>query len=124
MTDKRPVNLDLGTIKFPITALVSITHRITGVALIGAMLILIAMFSCSLKSPEDFAQVQGLLASLPVKLLLWAILAALIYHMLAGIKHLVMDMGIGETLEGGKIGSTLVIVFAVIGILLAGVWIW
>ncbi len=124
MTDKRPVNLDIGTIKLPITAYVSILHRVSGVALIGAVGILLGLLAYSLKSAEDFAAVQACIASVPMKLLLWAVLAAFIYHMFAGIKHLIMDMGIGETLEGGKRGAMLVIVFAAISILLAGVWVW
>ena len=124
MIDKRPVNLDIGTIKLPITAYVSILHRVSGVALIGAIAILLGLLDYSLKSAEDFAAVQACLASWPMKSLMWAVLAAFVYHLFAGIKHLIMDMGIGETLEGGKIGSVLALVFAVIGILLAGVWIW
>lgn len=124
MIDKRPVNLDIGTIKLPITAYVSILHRASGVALIGAVGILLGLLAYSLKSAEDFASVQACLASVPMKLLMWAVMAAVIYHLVAGIKHLVMDMGIGETLEGGKRGAMLVVVFSVIGILLAGVWIW
>ena len=124
MTDKRPVNLDIGTIKLPITAYVSILHRASGVALIGAIAILLGLLSYSLKSAEDFAAVQACLSSVPMKLLMWAVLAAFIYHLLAGIKHLVMDMGIGETLEGGKTGAVLVLVFTVIGFALAGVWVW
>mgnify|MGYP000939289512 FL=1 len=124
MTDKRPVNLDIGTIKLPITANVSILHRASGVALIGAIAILLGLLSYSLKSAEDFAAVQACLSSVPMKLLMWAVLAAFIYHLLAGIKHLVMDMGIGETLEGGKTGAVLVLVFTVIGVALAGVWVW
>lgn len=124
MIDKRPVNLDLGTIKFPISALVSIAHRVSGVALVGAMLVLLFLFSYSLKSADGFAHVQAWMGSLPVKLLVWAILAALIYHMLAGIRHFVMDAGIGESLEGGKISATVVIVLTVLGVLIAGVWVW
>jgi succinate dehydrogenase / fumarate reductase cytochrome b subunit len=124
VTDKRPVNLDIGTIKLPITAYVSILHRASGVVLIGAIAILLGLLSYSLKSAEDFAAVQACLSSVPMKLLMWAVLAAFIYHLLAGIKHLVMDMGIGETLEGGKTGAVLVLVFTVIGVALAGVWVW
>ena len=124
MTDKRPVNLDLTTIKMPITAYVSILHRASGVALIGAVGILLGLLAYSLKSAEDFASVQACLASLPMKLLMWAVLSAFIYHLVAGIKHLIMDMGVGETLEGGKTGAVFVLVVTVIGILLAGVWIW
>ncbi len=124
VTDKRPVNLDLTTIKMPITAYVSILHRASGVALIGAVGILLGLLAYSLKSAEDFASVQACLASLPMKLLMWAVLSAFIYHLVAGIKHLIMDMGVGETLEGGKTGAVFVLVVTVIGILLAGVWIW
>jgi succinate dehydrogenase / fumarate reductase cytochrome b subunit len=124
VTDKRPVNLDIGTIKLPITAYVSILHRVSGVALIGAFGILLGLLAYSLKSAEDFASVKACLASLPMKFLMWAVLAAVIYHLFAGIKHLIMDVGIGETLEGGKRGATLVLVFAVIAILLAGIWLW
>jgi succinate dehydrogenase / fumarate reductase cytochrome b subunit len=124
VTDKRPVNLDIGTIKLPITAYVSILHRVSGVALIGAVGILLGLLAYSLKSAADFASVLACMNSVAMKLVLWAILTAFIYHMLAGIKHLIMDMGIGETLEGGKRGAVLVLVSVVIGVLLAGVWIW
>ena len=124
MTDKRPVNLDIGTIKLPITAYVSILHRASGVALIGAVGILLGLMAYSLKSAEDFAAVLACLSSVPMKLLMWAMLAAFIYHLLAGVKHLIMDMGVGETLQGGKTGAWLVVVGTVVGILLAGVWVW
>ena len=124
MTDKRPVNLDIGTIRLPVAALVSILHRVSGVALMGAIGILLGLLTYSLKSAEDFASVQTCLASVPMKLLMWAVLAALVYHLFAGIRHMIMDMGIGESLEGGRRSAMLVIVFSVIGILLAGVWIW
>ena len=58
------------------------------------------------------------------KLVLWAVLAGLIYHCVAGIKHLIMDLGYGETMEGGIAGAKAV--FAVSGLLivLVGAWIW
>ena len=43
---------------------------------------------------------------------------------MAGVRHLIMDMGIGETLEGGKLGSKIVIVISVVLIVLVGVWVW
>ena len=124
MIDKRPVNLDIGTIRLPVAAFVSILHRVSGVILIGAIGILLGLLAYSLKSAENFAAVQTCLASIPMKLLIWAISAAVVYHLVAGIRHMIMDMGIGESLEGGKRGAILVIIFSVIGILLAGVWIW
>jgi succinate dehydrogenase / fumarate reductase, cytochrome b subunit len=124
VNDKRPVNLDLTTIKFPVTALASITHRITGVAIFLALPILLWMLDRSLASPESFAQLKDLLATPIAKLVVWAMLAALIFHLVAGIKHLIMDLGIGESLEGGRRGATLVFIISVVLILLAGVWVW
>jgi len=59
-----------------------------------------------------------------VKLVVWAILAVLLYHLVAGIRHLIMDAGVGETLEGGQRGAKLVFIISVVLILLVGGWIW
>ncbi|MBM7333383.1 MAG: succinate dehydrogenase, cytochrome b556 subunit [Alcanivorax sp.] len=124
MNDKRPVNLDLTTIKFPVTAIASITHRITGVALFFALPVLLWMMDRSLASPESFADLKQLMTSPLVKLVVWAILALLLYHLVAGIRHLIMDNGVGETLEGGRRGATATFVITAVLILLAGGWIW
>jgi len=124
VNDKRPVNLDLTTIKFPVPALASITHRIAGVALFVAIPILLWLLDRSLASPESFAQTKELLAAPLAKLVIWGILAAVIYHLVAGIKHLIMDWGIGETLEGGRRGAILTFVLSAVLIVLAGVWVW
>jgi succinate dehydrogenase / fumarate reductase cytochrome b subunit len=122
--DKRPVNLDIGTMRLPVTAWASITHRASGVFLFVGMAVLIWALDASLKSPESFAALQECLASPLAKLVIWAVVAGLIYHSLAGIKHLIMDFGIGETMEGGILGVRIVVVLSVILIALAGVWIW
>jgi succinate dehydrogenase / fumarate reductase cytochrome b subunit len=78
----------------------------------------------SLGSQEGFDEVKGFMTSALVKLVIWALLSALLYHLVAGIRHLIMDTGVGETLEGGKLGSKIVIVVSLVLIVLAGVWIW
>ncbi|MEJ2532166.1 MAG: succinate dehydrogenase, cytochrome b556 subunit [Halioglobus sp.] len=124
MKDNRPVNLDIGTMRLPVTAWTSITHRATGVFLFAGMAFLIWALDASLRSPESFASLQDTLGSPLARLVLWAILAALIYHSLAGVRHLIMDMGVGESMEGGARGARIVIALAVVLTLLAGVWIW
>lgn len=124
VNDKRPVNLDLTTIKFPVTAIASIIHRITGVGLFVALPILLWMLDRSLASEESFADLQALLGTALMRLVVWGIVAMLIYHLVAGIKHLLMDLGIGETLEGGRKGAFLVLAVSAVLILLAGGWIW
>jgi succinate dehydrogenase / fumarate reductase cytochrome b subunit len=122
--DNRPVNLDISSIRLPITAWASITHRASGVFIFAGMAVLIWALDASLKSPESFAALQQDLASPMVKFVLWAVLSALIYHSIAGIKHLIMDLGVGESMEGGILGAKVVIVTSAVLILLAGLWIW
>ncbi len=125
MKDNRPVNLDIGTIQLPITSYVSILHRISGVAIFAGVAILLWLLEGSLESAESFAQTEALLAdSIIMKGLVWLVLCGFIYHTVAGVKHLIMDLGIGETLEGGKKGAQIVLVASVVLMLLAGVWIW
>ena len=122
--DNRPVNLDIGTMRLPITAWASITHRATGVALFVGMAVLLWMLDSSLSGPEGFASVQECLDSFLAKLIVWGVVSVLIYHSLAGVKHLVMDFGVGETMEGGVTGARIVIALSVVLILIAGAWIW
>ncbi|MGK0499916.1 MAG: succinate dehydrogenase / fumarate reductase cytochrome b subunit [Oceanicoccus sp.] len=124
MTDKRPVNLDIGSIDLPLPALASITHRITGVLLVAGAAVLLWLLDESLASEEGFNSVKTLADSFLVKLIVWGVLAALIYHSVAGIKHLIMDLGIGESLEGGILGAKLVMCISALLILLAGAMIW
>ena len=110
--------------RLPLTAWTSIAHRASGVFLFAGMAVLIWVLDASLASPESFAALQDSLANPLAKLMIWAVLAGLIYHSVAGVKHLVMDLGVGETMEGGTRGAKVVVVVAAILIVLAGVWIW
>ncbi|MCW8157733.1 succinate dehydrogenase, cytochrome b556 subunit [Stutzerimonas stutzeri] len=124
MKSQRPVNLDLRTIKLPITAYTSILHRVSGVILFVGIALLLLALDTSLSSPEGFEDVRVYLSSPLAKLVSWVLLSALLYHLVAGVRHLIMDTGHGETLEGGKLGSKIVIAVSAVLIVLAGVWIW
>ncbi|GGM27183.1 succinate dehydrogenase, cytochrome b556 subunit [Pseudomonas asuensis] len=124
MNSKRPVNLDLRTIKLPITAYTSILHRISGVILFIGLAALLYGLDLSLSSEDGFARVKAFLAYPLVKLVIWAVLSALLYHLVAGVRHLIMDMGVGETLQGGKLGSQIVLIVSAVLIVLVGVWVW
>lgn len=124
MNNNRPVNLDLTKFRFPLPALTSIVHRVTGVILFVGMVFLLYGLDQSLTSPEGFESVKECLDSFLAKFIIWGVVSALLYHIVAGVKHLLMDMGIGETLEGGVLGAKVTIVLSVILIVLAGVWIW
>ncbi|MFJ5300555.1 succinate dehydrogenase, cytochrome b556 subunit [Pseudomonas sp. NPDC088368] len=124
MKSQRPVNLDLRTIKLPITAITSILHRISGIILFIGLVFMLYALSKSLGSEAGFADMKATLTSPLAKFIAWGLLSALLYHLVAGVRHLIMDTGVGETLEGGKLGSKIVIAISVVLIVLAGVWIW
>ena len=86
--------------------------------------VLIWMLDASLKSPESFAELQECLSGALFKLILWAVVSGLIYHSVAGVKHLIADFGIGETMEGGILGARITIGLSAVLILIAGAWIW
>jgi len=119
----RPVNLDIRTIKLPVAALASITHRIAGIVIFFSLPILLWMLDRSLASSASFDELLETMQNPLFKLMLWGIVAALIYHLLAGIKHLVLDLGWGYTLEQSQLATRILIGSAVVLILLAGVWI-
>jgi succinate dehydrogenase / fumarate reductase cytochrome b subunit len=120
----RPVNLELSTIKFPLPAIVSILHRVSGVFIFAGVAVLLWMLDASLASEEGFAAVQDALANPVCKAIIWVVLAGLAYHLVAGVRHLIMDCGIGESLEGGRLSAKLVFVVAIVLMILAGVWVW
>ncbi len=124
MKNQRPVNLDISTIKLPITAIVSILHRISGVFLFAGVAVLLWMLDASLASEEQFVALQETLTNPVWQVILWAVLAALAYHLVAGVRHLFMDCGVGESLKGGRLGAMLVVGLSVVLIVLAGVWVW
>ena len=124
VNSKRPVNLDLGKFHFPLPAITSILHRVSGIIIFVGVAFMLYGLQLSLSGEEGFSRVSGLLDSFLAKLITWGILSALLYHLVAGIKHLLMDMGIGEELESGRLAAKATVVISVILILLAGVWVW
>ena len=125
VADKRPVNLDLGAMKWPLPAITSITHRISGVILVAGTAVLLWLLDESLTSEEAFNTLRDVLtSSLILKLIVWGVMSALIYHSVAGVKHLCMDLGYGESLEGGITAAKLLIAIAAVLIVLAGALIW
>ncbi len=124
MNDKRPVNLDLTTMHFPVMAVVSILHRISGILLFLYVPFILWLFDQSLSSSTHFLNIQAAFYEPLMKWLIWLFFAALFYHLVAGIRHLCMDFGIGESLKGGRTGAQFTIGLTIILTLLAGVWLW
>ena len=124
MKKQRPVNLDLTTIKMHAAANASILHRISGVIMVFAIGILLWTLSTSLSSAEGFAQVSSLLDGFFFKIIILGIISALAYHLLGGIRHLLMDLGHFEELDSGNTSAKLIVALWLVLTVLAGVWLW
>ncbi|MCA3951668.1 succinate dehydrogenase cytochrome b556 subunit [Vibrio vulnificus] len=120
----RPVNLDLQTIRFPVTAIASILHRVSGVITFVAVGILLWLLSISLSSPVGFMEASDIVDSFFVKFILWGILTALAYHIAGGIRHLMMDLGHFEELESGAMSAKVAFTATAVLSLLAGILVW
>jgi len=121
--DRRPKNLNLFTIYFPIPAIVSICHRITGVALFLLIPVILWGFNYSLTS-HGFDDYHAWLETFYIKLIIWLCLIPFIFHLVAGIRHLLSDIHIGDSLAGGRLASYLTFIISGILIVLAGIWLW
>lgn len=121
---QRPVHIDLQTIRFPATAIASILHRISGVIMLFAVGILIWMLNESLASPESFAGLQSLFDNLLVKFVIWGILTALGYHLIVGLRHLIMDTGRWEELASGLASAKIAFVISAAFSIIVGIWVW
>ena len=124
MNHKRPVNLALGSLKYPPMAIASILHRISGLVLFLLLPLMLYFLSLSLSSEASFLQMKTLLMGVYCKMFVFAFGAAWIYHLLAGIRHLLMDMGIGESLVAARRGAVLMMLLSSFFIILLGLWLW
>ena len=81
------------------------------------------MLNLSLSGQAGFDRLQDMLTNPLVTFVVWGILSALAYHMVAGVKHLLMDLGFGESKEAAPIGAAVVRNFMLL-IATLGVWLW
>ena len=94
-THTPPLSPHLQVYRLPLTAVLSIMHRLTGLVLIlGAVLLTAVLFALA-SGAEAFAVAQGLLQTWPGLLFLLLFLFALYFHFCNGIRHLFWDAGLG-----------------------------
>lgn len=119
MKQTRPIFLDLLRIRQPLPALISIVHRISGVLLFLAIPVLLSTWQHSLASPEMFLALQN---SMSLKLLLFSLGVAYAYHLLAGLRYLLMDLHWGLSLKSARFSAWLVLGAFLLSTLFLGIW--
>ncbi len=94
-----PVFLNLFRIRFPVAAVTSIAHRISGVLLFLFFPFLVWLLDLSLQGPDGYARAIALLQPLWVRMGLALIAWSLLHHLLSGIRFLLIDIGAGVSLR-------------------------
>ena len=103
-TDHRPVYIDLRKINLPVSALISITHRLSGMYVFFITLpLMLALIYFSTESEDSFNDLSLFLKDYKFILSLIVLSFCILwYHILSGVRHLIMDAHIGESLIASK----------------------
>ena len=124
MRKERPKNLDLTTVKMPVTATASILHRVSGIIVFIALAIFLTLLNCSLSSAENFQRVQGYFDLFIVEFVFWGALTGLAYHAVFGIRHMIQDMGHWEEMESSSLSAKIGFIITAALSILAGYLVW
>jgi succinate dehydrogenase / fumarate reductase cytochrome b subunit len=95
----RPLSPHLQVYRPQLTSMLSIAHRLTGIALAGGTLLLVYWLLAASDGPESFAIAQAVIGSWFGYLVLFGWSFALFYHLANGIRHLAWDAGFGFEIE-------------------------
>ena len=95
----RPISPHLQVYRPQLTSMLSILHRITGVALAIGTILLVYWLIAAASGPEAFASAEALIGSRLGRILLFGWIFALYFHLANGIRHLFWDAGFGFELK-------------------------
>jgi succinate dehydrogenase / fumarate reductase cytochrome b subunit len=114
---ERPVYLDLTKIRLPMSAFSSITHRLSGmyVFFITLPLFLYVIYTSTLSKSSYELLLVSLNKASVFSIFFYISLSIFWYHILTGIRHLIMDFfHIGESLKGANFSAIFVVFFWVL----------
>ncbi len=110
---------DLPTYRLPAAGIVSILHRISGAIMFVLLPLIIWMFDTSVSSEISFAKFTsaftvgiGFVPGIIVKVAALALIWAYLHHMIAGLRHLYMDMCHAVSKEFGKSSAVVTLVLS------------
>lgn len=89
--DNRPLSPHLMNWKWHVTMASSIFHRVSGVALYIGTFFVTAMIVSAAMGPEAYSVVETIVFSIFGKIIMFGFTAAIIYHLLSGVRHMVWD---------------------------------
>ncbi len=124
MNNNRPKHLALHLIKLPLSGIVSILHRLSGLLLFLALPLLLLMLDYSLQSIQTYTQLFEVLHHPLTKLMLLVLLWAFLHHFCAGLRFLAIDMHLLRNLAQSRSSSKIVIVISLLLTAFIGARLW
>ena len=126
-SDERPLSPHIQIYRPQLTSVLSITHRLTGVALSAGSPMLVLWLLAAVAGPQSYSAFHGFLASWIGLVLLLGWTFSLFFHLCNGIRHLFWDAGYGFELKsiyasGWTVVATSAVMTLVAWILSFSVW--
>jgi len=118
----RPKYLDLLRIKLPITGIVSIGHRASGIFLVLSIPVWLYLLDMSLSSEQSYQDVSELTNDFWFLVLAVISFWALMHHFFAGIRFLLLDLDIGIEKQKALLAAKIVIALEIISLLAVVGW--
>ena len=108
----RPVYMNLFQIRLPISAISSITHRLAGIYIFFSSLpLFLFLLYFTTKSYNDFMFIQQVFNnSIFFSTFVSSSFLVFAYHILTGVRHLLQDLHIGESLSASRVSSYIVFI--------------
>ena len=114
MQDNRPLSPDIQIYRPQITSVLSIAHRITGVAMCAGSFLLVVWLVAVSSGPGIYNELSHLLSSWPGQSLLFAWTFSLFFHLCNGIRHLCWDAGYGFELRTIYVSGWIVLIASIL----------
>ena len=108
----RPVYLNVLRIHLPVAGWVSILHRVSGAGLFLTFPVGVWALAHSLSGEAGFQQVAESLAHPMIKGGLLILFWAFVHHLLAGLRHLALDVHWGVQRDQARLSSVLVLMLS------------
>ncbi len=89
----RPTSPHLQVYRLPLTGIISITHRMTGVMLSAGLIFFVYIVSAVAGGSTAYAAMQDLMSVWLIRLMYWGFIYALFFHLCHGVRHLIWDAG-------------------------------
>ena len=121
MTQNRPININLLKIKLPLSAFLSITHRVSGILIFFLVLPLSVMVFSELTHSQDSFDnfMHSYNSNLGIKLGCIGLMLIFQYHIFTGIRHMLMDFHIlNESLSSSFKSAVVTLILFVVNTLL------